>query len=83
MSASGAPGTAAAVCSYLWRQGGLVPVPAARSDIFLSRELAAAEKRLLMRFLTNCMEAEQGLGRLKVQLMKPESSQKLCALWAK
>jgi RAB protein geranylgeranyltransferase component A len=43
-----------------------VPVPAARSDIFLSKELSIPEKRLLMRFLSNCMEAEQGVGRFKV-----------------
>ena len=34
-------------------------VPCSRADVFSSRQLAMVEKRMLMKFLTFCLEYEQ------------------------
>jgi hypothetical protein len=54
--------------SYLLRPGGrLTPVPAGKSDIFTDKELTVGAKRVLMKFLKGCLEAEAGEGPLKVR----------------
>lgn len=46
--------------------GTLQPVPASRADLFADRALSLADKRSLGRFMTACVEAAEGSGRLKV-----------------
>ncbi len=52
-------------CSYVWRDGTLLPVPATKADVFRTRALSGGDKRSLMRFLSACASAEQGNGHLK------------------
>lgn len=53
-------------CSYIWRDGHLLPVPASKGDVFRSRALSPTDKRVLMRFLKACGDAIEGRGHLKV-----------------
>ncbi|KAM4620715.1 rab proteins geranylgeranyltransferase component A 1 isoform 2-T2 [Polymixia lowei] len=41
-----------------YRHGNIEQVPCSRSDVFASRQLSVVEKRMLMRFLTSCLEQE-------------------------
>lgn len=50
----------------MYRDGRLSPVPAGKSDIFQDRSLKVADKRVVMRFLNNVVQAGQGQGPLKV-----------------
>ncbi len=59
------------LCSYLWREGRLVPVPATRADIFATDSLSLPQRRSLARFLTAAQAAMQGEGPLKVTSAKP------------
>jgi GDP dissociation inhibitor len=53
--------------SYVWRAGGVPQaVPASRAAVFRERSLSPADKRCLMRFLTNANLAIQGQGPLQV-----------------
>lgn len=54
------------LCSYLWRGGRLVPVPATRADIFATDGLTLPQRRGLTRFLTAAQAAMQGEGPLQV-----------------
>ncbi|POI23366.1 hypothetical protein CIB84_012888, partial [Bambusicola thoracicus] len=42
-----------------FREGKVEQVPCSRADVFNSRQLAMVEKRMLMKFLTFCLEYEQ------------------------
>lgn len=54
--------------------GQLRPVPASRADLFADRALPLADKRALGRFLSACLDAQQGLGRLKVHAASASDS---------
>ena len=53
-------------CSFVWRDGKIRSVPASRADIFKDRSLSPSDKRILMRFLKNTVDALNGEGPLKV-----------------
>ncbi|KAL2096145.1 hypothetical protein ACEWY4_008293 [Coilia grayii] len=42
-----------------YRAGRVEPVPCSRADVFASKQLTMVEKRMLMKFLTFCMDFEQ------------------------
>lgn len=42
-------------------------MPASRADLFSDKLLSLSDKRSLGRFLSACVEAQQGYGRLKVR----------------
>lgn len=45
-----------------FRDGKVEQVPCSRADVFNSKALTMAEKRMLMKFLTSCLDAEPGPG---------------------
>ncbi len=60
-------------CSYVWREGRLLPVPATKADVFRSRALSGGDKRSLMRFLSACAGAARGTGHLKARSARKPS----------
>lgn len=47
-----------------FREGRVEQVPCSRADVFNSKELSMVEKRMLMKFLTFCLDSEQHPGAL-------------------
>ena len=41
-----------------WLDGRLKPVPCSRADVFATKDVSVVEKRMLMKLLTNCMDAD-------------------------
>ncbi|CAK6442296.1 unnamed protein product [Pipistrellus nathusii] len=50
-----------------FRDGRVEQVPCSRADVFNSKELSMVEKRMLMKFLTSCLDSEQHPGVLEGQ----------------
>ncbi|KAF6389798.1 CHM Rab escort protein [Rhinolophus ferrumequinum] len=48
-----------------FREGRVEQVPCSRADVFNSKQLSMVEKRMLMKFLTFCMEYEEHLDEYK------------------
>ncbi|KAK2528955.1 rab proteins geranylgeranyltransferase component a 2-like [Columba guinea] len=51
-----------------FREGKVEQVPCSRADVFNSRQLTMVEKRMLMKFLTFCLDYEQHPDEYRVQL---------------
>jgi hypothetical protein len=61
--------------SYIYLDGVLRQVPACRADLFSDKVLSLSDKRSMGRFLSACVEAQQGCGRLKVRQAGGEEAQ--------
>lgn len=54
-----------------FREGKVEQVPCSRADVFNSRDLTMAEKRMLMKFLTFCVDYEQHAGECQDFTRRP------------
>jgi RAB protein geranylgeranyltransferase component A len=66
-------------CSYVWRGGRCLRVPASRADVFKDRSLSPADKRALMRFLQNAQAAAAGQGPLLVSAVPRRAAAACCS----
>lgn len=57
--------TCVSLGSSFLTQNYLFQVPCSRADVFNSKQLTMVEKRMLMKFLTSCMEYEEHLDEYK------------------
>ncbi|RWS27250.1 rab proteins geranylgeranyltransferase component A 1-like protein [Leptotrombidium deliense] len=59
------------ILTYATDQSGLLDVPCSRCDIFTNKTISVIEKRMLMRFITECMQQNQILTDLEAYKNRP------------